>query len=178
LLVKHSSGLAVLPAPDRYHSLHFSRDSVETLVEILRDDFAYVIVDAGSSRGHVHEALLETADVVYLVTQVSVPDLRNSHRFITEYFGANAPANKLEVILNRYASRSTEIDEGAITKALMRPAAWKIPNDYQTVRRAQNTGTPLALENSAVSRVLFDMARSACGQLEQKTRRKRFGLFG
>ncbi len=43
-------------------------------------------------------------------------------------------------------ARNIEIDEAAITKALTRPARWKIPNDYAAARRAQNTGIPLAFE--------------------------------
>ena len=30
-----------------------------------------------------------------------------------------------------------------LTKALTRPAQWKIPNNYAAVRKMQNTATPL-----------------------------------
>jgi len=39
-----------------------------------------------------------------------------------------------------------EIDQASITKALTRPAKWKIPNDFAVAQRAQNTGIPIALE--------------------------------
>jgi Flp pilus assembly CpaE family ATPase len=70
-----------------------------------------------------------------------------------------------------------EIDEERIAKALAHPLQWKVPNDFASVRRSQNTGTPLALENSTVSRTLHQMARAACGKTTDVEKKKKFGLF-
>jgi hypothetical protein len=45
------------------------------------------------------------------------------------------------------------------------------------VRRSQNTGAPLALDNSPVSRTLHLMARAACGKISDTEKKKKFGLF-
>lgn len=177
LLAKHSSGLAVLAAPDNIPTLQLSNEHLEKLLRVAREDFAYVVVDAGSQAEDMHDALFEMATTVYLVTQVSVIDLRNSNRFISRYFSGAASA-KLEVILNRYLNRNIEIDEPAITKALTQPVKWKIPNDFAAVRRAQNTGTPMASENGQVARVFMEMASAAAGQVMAPEKKKKFGLFG
>ena len=61
------------------------------------------------------------------------------------------------------------------------PAAWKVPGDFAAVRSAQNTATPLALEDTPISRVIFkrQMARAACMVLlEPAEKKKKFTLFG
>jgi pilus assembly protein CpaE len=177
MLAKHASGLSVLCAPDAVSSIHPSKIAVDKLLRIVREDFNYVVVDAGSHPADVSEALFEAATGVYLVTQVALPELRNANRLIARYF--NGPeAGKLEIILNRYAARTAEIDEAAITKALTRPPKWKVPNDYPAARRAQNTAVPVVLEDSALARSIRDMARAAAGQAPTDHKKKRFGLFG
>jgi hypothetical protein len=65
-----------------------------------------------------------------------------------------------------------------ITKALTRPANWKIPNDYAAVRRMQNTATPLVLEDSPIAKVIYEMSRSANGKPAPAPTKKKFSLFG
>jgi pilus assembly protein CpaE len=57
------------------------------------------------------------------------------------------------------------------------PATWKIPSDYGTVQRAQNTATPLALGDSAIADVIRKMARTACGLPAVAEKKKKFNLF-
>ena len=174
LLIKHSSGLSVLAAPDRYTPLRASDEAVEKLLTVVRQDFEYVVVDAGSNLGFC-KMLLDMGAAAYLVTQVSISELRNSNRVITEFFTSGS--RQLEVVLNRFTPRSLSIDEENITKALTRPVKWKIPNDYPAVRRAQDTATPLALDDSPISRVIRQMARTACDLSPTRDKKKRFSLF-
>ena len=178
LLAKHSSGLSVLAGPDKYNASPLQPESVGKLLRILREQFAYVVVDAGVDSGQLYRMIFEMADTVYLVAQVSVPELRNSHRLISEYFGEESRSTKLEVVLNRFQARTLEIDEAGITRALMRPAKWKIPNDYAAARNAQNTATPLALQDKPISRAIAEMAKAACGRAPSPVKKRRFALFG
>jgi pilus assembly protein CpaE len=177
LLTRHSSGLFVLAAPDRYTSILPSEQALEKLLSIARMDFDYVVVDAGSSIGLTCKTLFKAAAIVYLITQVSISGLRNSNRIISEFF-ASPGGPELEIVLNRFLPRSLGIDEENITKALTKPVRWKIPSDYLSVRRAQNTATPLAMEDSPISQVIRQMARSACGLPDTANKKKKFSLFG
>lgn len=176
LLTKHSSGLSVLSAPDKYTPVHASDEAIEKLFTVARQDFDYVVVDAGSSIGSTYKTMLKGAAVVYLVTQVSISELRNSNRLISEFF--TLPSPKLEIVLNRFTPNTLGIDEENITKALTMPATWKIPSDYGTVQRAQNTATPLALGDSSIADVIRKMARTACGLPAVPEKKRRFSLFG
>lgn len=176
LLSKHSSGLSVLAAPDGYVPLQATVEAVERLLTVARQNFDYVIVDAGSNIGPTSKTLFKDASIVYLITQVSISELRNSHRLISEFF---ATSNfKPEIVLNRFTQRSLGIDEKEIGKALTQQPQWKVPSDYQTTLRAQNTANALALEDSPISRVIRQMARTACGLPKNPEKRKSFSLFG
>jgi pilus assembly protein CpaE len=176
LLTKHSSGLFVLAAPGKFPQVEVSNEAMERLVAVARMAFDYVVVDAGSRFDLSGTTLVDQADTVYLVMQAGIPELRNSHRVISEYF-KNGGSN-LEIVLNRFMPRSGGVDEEHISKALTRPVQWKIPSDYVTVRRMQNEATPLAMEDSMIARAIQDMARTACGMPAKPEKKKGFSLFG
>jgi pilus assembly protein CpaE len=176
LITKHSSGLSVLAAPDHYSAINATEEAVTKLLAVSRQDFDYVVVDAGSTTGSTYKALLQGAAGVYLITQVSIPELRNSNRLIAEYF--SLPTPPVEIVLNRFTTNTLGIDDESITKALTMAPKWKIPNDYNTVQRAQNTATPLAQGDSAIARIIRQMARTACGLPPVAEKKKRLGLFG
>jgi pilus assembly protein CpaE len=175
LLTKHASGLSVLAAPDKFATVQATDAAVERLLAVARQEFDYVVVDAGSRFDSISRALFEPGATVYLVLQVSITELRNANRLITELFKSNSV--KLEVVLNRYSPRTLSIDEASITKALTLAPTWKIPGDYPAARSAQNTATPLALEDSPISRVIQQMSRSASGSQDVPEKKKRFNLF-
>lgn len=176
LLVKHSSGVFVLAAPGKFPQVEIVNDAVEKLISVARQAYDFVVIDVGSRFDFSGSTLVERADTVYLVMQAGIPELRNSHRVISEYF-KNGGSN-LEIVLNRFMPRSGGVDEEHIAKALTRPVQWKIPSDYVTVRRMQNEATPLALEDSMIARAIQDMARTACGMPIKPEKKKGFSLFG
>ena len=161
LLMRHDTGLMVLASSDAYGTHRSLERGAEKLFRILREEFAFVVVDAGSCSGNIPDVLFEMADTIYLVTEVNLPALRNARRLIS-WFAAKESEHGLEVVLNRFNSRKVEIDEESTTKALSRPVDWNIPNDYMAVRGAQNLGTSLMMQDTPISRAVRQMARGAC----------------
>jgi pilus assembly protein CpaE len=135
-----------------------------------------VVVDAGSAAAPGALSMTELADAIYLVTQVDVPSLRNAQRVISHLQSSMPEGRRLEIVVNRYDGRKVEITQENIEKTLSAPVKWKVPNDYASVHRSQNTGTPLISENLPICKVLLQMARAACGKAED-TPKRRFGLF-
>lgn len=176
LLTKHNSGLFVLAAPGKFPQVEISNEAMEKMVAVARASYEFVVIDAGSRFDLSGTTLVDQADTVYLVMQAGIPELRNSHRVISEYFKTGN--SNLEIVLNRFMPRSGGVDEEHISKALTRPVQWKIPSDYVTVRRMQNEATPLALEDSMIARAIQDMARTACGMPAKQEKKKGFSLFG
>jgi pilus assembly protein CpaE len=177
LLVKHNSGLAVLSAPEDYN--YFSSPGgtgAALLFRILREEFAYVVVDLGTSHGDIQEVIFGIADKIYVVTEMTFPSLRNGHRVIS-FLSSRSMNRQLEVVLNRFNSRHGDIDEASATKALGRPITWRIPNAYAAARAAEDSGVPLAMADSPITRTFVQMAKAACGKpLDAGV--KAGGLFG
>lgn len=176
LLVKHSSGVSVLAAPGKFPGYQASNEAIDKLLSVARQNFDNIVIDVGSRLDLTGTALFKDVHTIYLVTQAGIPELRNSNRLITQFFSAGGP--KLEIVINRYEPRSLGVTDEHITKALTRPAQWKIPNDYASVRRMQNTATPFALSDSPISRQIRQMAKSVAPQPVVETKKKVFSLFG
>jgi len=177
LLVKHSSGVWVLAAPGRFLHYQASTDAIDWLLHVARQEFENVVVDLGSKLDLMGTDAYKEADVFYLVTQSSIPELRNSNRLVQQFFAGTVP--KLEIVINRYESRTLGVSEEHITKALTRPAQWKIPNDYASVRKMQINATPLVLADSAITRQIQLMVKSVAGtDAAPSVKKKGFKLFG
>jgi pilus assembly protein CpaE len=175
LVAEHASGLQVLAAPSEFSKTLPPPGALDKLLSVARQNYDHVVVDAGSRIDLKGSALIDDSAIVYLITQVGVTELRNANRMISHFFAHRV--HTLQIVLNRYAPRALGFDEEHITKALTRPAEWRIPDDYATARRTQNTATPLALEDSPISRAIRQMARAACGMPENHEKKKRFSFF-
>jgi len=175
LLEKHGSGLFVLAAPSELAPTHVSDDAIDKLLEVARQNFDYVVVDAGSKLDLQSTRVFDKSATIFMVVQIGIAELRNSNRLIARLTVAGGP--KLEVVLNRYDPRSLEIAEEHITKALTRPPDWKIPNNYAAVRRMQNTAVSLMQDDSEISQAIRQMTRSISGQPTAPVKKKGFSFF-
>jgi Flp pilus assembly CpaE family ATPase len=176
LLVKHSTGVSVLAAPGKFPGYDATNDAIDRLLMVARQDFDNVVIDMGSRLDLMGTGLFKDGSTVYLVIQAGIAGLRNSNRLIQQYFNTGVP--KLEIVLNRFEPRTMGVSEDQITKALTRPAQWKIPNDYAAVRRMQTTAVPLALEDSPISRLIRQMARASAGLPPAPEKKQGFSLKG
>jgi Flp pilus assembly protein, ATPase CpaE len=177
MVVQHESGLYVLPAPSDMTTARIDSDAVYKLLRVAREEFDYVVVDAGS-RFEVKDAYMaDQSATIFLVTQLGIPELRNSNRLMKQLIAEkNGP--KVEIVVNRFDSESTDVEEGQVEKALNQPIQWKIPNDYAAVRRMQNMGTPLNKEDSSIARAIRQMSESICGVAPVPGKKKKLlGLF-
>jgi pilus assembly protein CpaE len=175
MLTRHDSGLFVLSAPSELATAQFSDEAVDKLLKVAREEFDYVVVDAGSRLDLQHTRLYDESSTIYLVTQIGIPELRNSNRLISLLSTAGSP--KLLIVINRYDPRSMGIDDDHLKKALTRPPDWKIPNNYAAVRRMQNTATSLMEDDSEISRAIRQMTRAVSGQAAIPEKKKGFSFF-
>ncbi len=172
LVSKHQSGVSLLAAPSKVPEVEASKAAIDKLMAVARQEFDNVVVDVGSRVDLMGTTLFTEANSVYLVTQAGISELRNSNRLITRFFSTGSP--KLEVVINRFEPRFLGVTEEHITKALNRPAQWKIPNDYDAMRQMQSTATPVSLTDSPIARLILEMACSVTGQPVPKAKKKGF----
>jgi Flp pilus assembly CpaE family ATPase len=177
LLVKHQSGVSLLAAPSKVPEVEASKEAIDKLMAVARQEFDNVIVDVGSRIDLMATALFKEAYTIYLVTQAGISELRNSNRLISRFFNEGGP--KLEVVINRFEPSFLGVTEELITKALSRPVRWKIPDDYDATRQMQNSATPLSLDDSPISRLILEMASSVTGHpISSPEKKKGFSFKG
>lgn len=176
LLIQHESGLSVLSSPGKLVRADTSKEAIDKLLWTARQDFDYIVVDSGSNLDLIDTALFDLDAVVYLITDVNIPELRNANRLITEWLATDG--RRLEIVLNRYTNSSLGVDDDHIAKALTRHAQWRIPDDQGAARRMQATPATVALSESPVAGILRQMARVACGMPATPEKKKsRLGIF-
>lgn len=175
LVAKHDAGLDVLAAPNEFQEAPISQQAVDRLAAAASQNYAYVVVDAGSRVDLIHSALFEQASMIYLVTQVGISELRNCHRMIAQFFAGRQQG--IQIVLNRYTQKSLLFDDAQIAKTLSRPPKWKIPNDWAAAWRTRNSATPMVMVDSVLSEAIREMARDAAGLTADRGRRGIFGLL-
>ncbi|MFW5941581.1 MAG: response regulator [Chloroflexota bacterium] len=143
VVVKHQSGLKVLMAPPRPEMADLvTEDKIKTLLELLRESFDVIIIDTSSSLNDVALAMLDMSDRIFLVTQQSLPTLKNVSRFFDLAETLDYERKKVLLIVNR-ASERAGISVKDIADTLKRPVITTIPVDDELASRAADQGRPL-----------------------------------
>ncbi|HZP07394.1 MAG TPA: AAA family ATPase [Terracidiphilus sp.] len=176
ILAKHQSGVSVLAAPSKVPEVEASKEAIDKLMSVARQEFDNVVVDVGSRIDLMGTTLFREASTIYLVTQAGISELRNSNRLISRFFHETGP--KLEIIINRFEAGFLGVTEEVITKAISRPVRWKIPDDYDATRQMQNASNGLSLSDSPISRLILEMAGSVTGLPLQQEKKKGFTFKG
>jgi pilus assembly protein CpaE len=171
LTLQHETGISILPAPGKMVPVHFTPEAVDKLIQVARQEFDCVVVDSGSRFDLTGTVLFDPVATVYLVSQVNLPELRNSNRLVSDFFGSKVP--KFEIVLNRFDSSTLDISEEHIGKVITRNPNWKVPNDYGAVSAMQNNAVPLVMSESGISHVIRQMARAAFNLPEKAERKKK-----
>lgn len=175
LVVKHNTGLSVLASPSEFTDSTTSLESIDKLVSVAREGYEFVVVDVGSRIDLLNTSLFDKSAIVYLVTQVGISEMLNANRMVSKFFFTRDET--LQIVLNRYKPSDLLFDEKKITEALTRPAQWKIPDDYAAARRTRETSSPMVLVDSAIARVIREMAQCAAGLLAEKNEKRGFFSF-
>lgn len=160
LLTQSGEGVWVLPGtedPELDDVLDAA--AVSAIIDQLRANFAYTVVDCEHHMSERTLAALDAADRVILNTQLSVPALRATQRAIQLCERLGYPDEKLCIVVNRF--QSTDVLTAADAASLLkRDIQWKLPNDYQTTAAALMKGVPV-VEHDAASKLAWSYSQLA-----------------
>ncbi len=141
--VRHESGLNVLMAPPRPEMADLvSEASVKKLLDHMRGYYDYIIIDTSSSLNDVALSMLDASDRIFLVTQQSLPALKNASRFFDLAETLAYSRDKVVLLVNRTSERRG-ISVEDIANTLKRPVIATLPVDDEAVSRAIDEGKPL-----------------------------------
>jgi pilus assembly protein CpaE len=148
VMIKHAaSGIHILASPSRpEYGEKVSADQFSKLLKYLRQLYAYVIVDTCSYLNDITLSVLDTADVVVLITTQDIPSIKNDRLFLDLLTTLSMPADKVAFVMNKFDKRIAITPE-KIGENLKLEVLAVVPLDERTVIPAVNRGVPFMLDN-------------------------------
>ncbi len=146
MLSHHSSGLAVIAAPNRPAEMRsFDPDVVTRLLDLVSSHFNYVVFDMPRTWFSWTDSVLLGSDNLYIVCEATVPGLRHAKQLVAAIAERLGEGPHPKVIVNRFEQRmfATGLRLTDIEQALGDSFAAAIPNNYGLVREAIDRGIPL-----------------------------------
>ncbi|HVP50077.1 MAG TPA: AAA family ATPase [Candidatus Bathyarchaeia archaeon] len=155
-VLTHASGLQILDSReviDRFP--HPSPEAIEHTLSFLAVNYDSVVIDCPPGMTEDSCAALRQSDQVVIVITPELPAIRNAVRTIEFLAGMHYPDQAIEVVLNRH-EKTNVLTEEEIETALRRPIAVKIPNSYEEIVQAINSGTPSSACRNAKLALAFE----------------------
>ena len=168
-MTEHESGLEVLQAPVEPVPLDALRtETVGRLIDLAQREFDYVVIDLPLALATWHEMVLDMTDKLYLVTQLSVPAIRQTKRLIDILKDEGLYSLPVSIVLNRYVKHFNEHARiRQCSKALDHTIDHYLPEDERTVLEAVNRGVPLTevRRRARICRTIHEMAKDCRREL-------------
>jgi len=152
-------------------------DQVRHVLGFAKPHYDWTLVDLGRSLSHTAMAALEEIDEACLITTLEVPALHQSKQIIQTLLDSGYGKNKIRLILNR-APKRLDITPAELEKMLGVPIFAMVPNDYPELYETYAEGRMLN-RNSDLGKQISRLAiKLAALEIEEKSPKKRFALFG
>jgi pilus assembly protein CpaE len=149
VLVSHAGGIKVLLAPPRPEMADYvSPEHLQRILEQLKRQFAYVVVDTWTSLHDTVLVVLDSADLILLPTTPDISSLRNVRLFFEVTEQLDYPPDKMMLILNK-SDRRSGIRASDIQESIKHPVAGEIPLDDAVALSSVNRGVPFIISDGS-----------------------------
>lgn len=171
LLIRHESGVFVLPAPDRpCTDQEMQSFRPERILKVLARYFDVVIVDCGISLQQDNAIVaMDMASKVYLVTTPDVQSLSKVFNFMPLLKVLNIDASRVRLVINRVRKDSIPLRE--ITTTISLPCLARIPECPNVGKAIYERKVPYSLKDTPYNTNIRQMAGSTI-PLFKKTAQK------
>jgi pilus assembly protein CpaE len=187
----HASQVKILLAPPNPQTGELvTADHLRAILEALKKEFDYVVVDTQSSFQDRALAVLDLADRIVALMTLEMPCIKNIKLFLEVAELLEYPAEKTVLVLNK-ADNRLGIRVENVEENIQHKVALQIPNASHEMTLAVNQGVPLVIEKRShdTSRAIFALAslltsggaRQAAKPGEKPSEKKqpeKTGLFG
>ena len=171
VLLPHPSAIKALLAPPRPEMADLlTPDHMKSVLERLRHDFDYVIVDTWTALHDLVLQVLDASDRIVLVTVPDVPSIKNTRLFFDVTEALEYPPNKLVLVVNQVDRRAGGISVKLIEENLKHPVAAQIPFDDRTALVSINQGVPFVMgdRRNLLAQAIFKLGEVLIKDLEEE----------
>jgi pilus assembly protein CpaE len=161
-----------------------NQEAVLRVLGILRGLYKLIIVDLGHWVDEIQFGVLNEADLVLVLTELTVPNIRNVNRLWSLWKELQLPLQKVKLLVNRH-QKTNGLGIRNLEHVLKETVLGSLPLDSTPLQEAVNRGVPVTsvAPGSKFSSTLQDLAKqvyhqtfqgeiAACGRP-----RKRFWVF-
>jgi len=142
LLTPHSPGLSTLVAPvEPGTAASIPAELIGRLLEILKQEFAYVVVDTPPAFDDQVLAAFDQSDVLVNIATLDIPAIKNLKLTLETLDLLNFPRDRSLIVLNR-ADSKVGLSVGEVEKTLNARIVAQIPSS-RDVPAATNRGVPI-----------------------------------
>lgn len=178
---QHKSQLNVIPGStdlDTGFPGVIDPQALAKTLDALRTAYRWILVDAGFWLDYLYVKLVQEADLILLLTELSVPDLQNLKKIKALFRRWELDEGKIKVVVNRYEKDYT-LGLSDLENVLGFPAFYTLPSDYYSLIEALNQGVPLAeaAPRSKLWRKIKGLATELTAQRGAKTCEDKPGLL-
>jgi MinD-like ATPase involved in chromosome partitioning or flagellar assembly len=179
-VVKHGSGLHVVPAPLRpEEGEEIDSARIATIIQTARGMYDAIVVDTAPLFDGPMLTALDRSDQVLLVSTPDVPSMKNIRLALQTLDQLGFPTERISLVANR-SGMPGGASASEIAETIGRQIRYELPED-STVPASINSGVPATIFKPksryavAVKQIVVDLMRDEAIMPE---RERRFGLLG
>jgi pilus assembly protein CpaE len=134
-------------------------ESLERIFAMLRNMYSFVVIDLSHWLDELFLKVLTEADMVLMLTGLTVPDIRNLKKLWPYTAEWDQDKRKIKLVVNRF-DNSSGLQLRDLESILQRTTYATLPNDYQSMMQCLNQGSPLtaAAPRSKLWRAVKELA--------------------
>jgi pilus assembly protein CpaE len=142
-VTKHRSGVSVLAQSNKVEEAEqIKPQDVSALLEFLRRNYDFVIVDGVRGFDEISLAALDGSQHVFMTLTQDVPAVRNGQRCLELFGRLQYDQGRIKLLLNRY-QKASKITTDVVGETLGQPLTHTISNDFLLLIDAINRGVLL-----------------------------------
>jgi pilus assembly protein CpaE len=166
VMVDHSTGIRVLLAPPAPEGADLVTPAyMRKIIEMLRQNHDWVVVDVPSGLSDHTLGILDAADQILVVAALEITTIKNVRLFLEVADQLDYERSKLRLVINR-SDASQGIRIGDVEASIRRSIDGTIVSDGRLAVLAVNRGVPFVVSHpeSPLARDLITLARKLAGE--------------
>jgi len=176
IVQKHKTNLHVLLSYPNYYPVNQAPPDFKAMGKIfaaLRTSYQWVVVDLGSWVDTFYLQVLQKADQILLVTELTLPDLQNFKGIISIFLEDGLDVQNVKILVNHYAKHYA-LGLNNLASTLPGAAIYTLPHEYHSLMEAINLGEPLseAAPRSKLWRKIKEIAAELVAQNQPESERQ------
>ena len=177
-LTSYQGGVEVLAASDVEEVWeNCTSDDVKKIIDLLAQNFDFVVVDTAGSVGRLVRACVESSTLTLVITSGEVSSIRNTAHAVRRLESWEIPQDRYKVVLN-WSTRTNGPHLEELRELTNQEIFWQVPYDRRIPSSVQ-LGQPVVLfeDTSDAARNILSLSRTIAGTKKPLVQRQKKSPF-